>query len=426
MASNVMPCHSSPETTDAFIQRLPNELFVQIFELSGPTGKEALALKYWLPLMLVCQRWYPVAQEVAFKNSRLCLRPVEMGVKRIRPSPPWIGGCIQSLKLKGWHSLSTWVTAVLPLLRSLGALRSLTLGSGFAYSDQVIFKTFRELPLTHLQVSNFMNAEILPDVANIPTLNSLTVNYWGAPYKIRGDGGRRRRTRGDILRRYISEEELVPRGEYKTSKITSLQFKGPTVDVGLIKRLMELPAQLENVTFNFVLDSHVFHPYKSEEVSEILSPQAASLKTITLLISRGPGAFIPVPDLARFSCLETLILRGGHSVSSFVAGRRKNLSSCSLTHLVIELTPNDIEDWCSSNGSESLSRMRTFLKRVHENFPALKILQLDYFGSLCNPDNDIHRGFEVSDAVAVAEEWGICLKLNPWQKEWGEEPKVSS
>ncbi|PLB46511.1 hypothetical protein P170DRAFT_477391 [Aspergillus steynii IBT 23096] len=405
-----MPSQSSSDAPESFIQRLPNELLILIFEQLHPATEKYPKFSYWLNPMLVCRRWYPIAEEVACASTTLYIERDPDATTRVLINKSQTRRYVRSVRFNCNFAAESLRARTLILLQSLKRVRCLILDSGFPIKDNAMLAAFREMPLTELHITYLLCPYSLLEFSNIPTLRRLALNNWG-------DFIRERWRRGAVPRRRppprfdVDLDNFLPPRKQRTSRITTLRFKKLDIPADLLERLFMWPADLESVELDFLPRTPRLLTYTAERIQDMLAPRAASLKNVRLgalhLNSRR------IPDFSSFNCLETLTVYGANLLSERPEIALQKLATPSLKLLIIDLR-SDSEIIAGRGKFPEVYRcwLESFFKGVKgvSRLSGLKNVQIYTYKGLFKEVRHLPSAQMVDNLVQIAQECGIFLE----------------
>ncbi|KAI9044103.1 uncharacterized protein KD926_001927 [Aspergillus affinis] len=389
---------------DMSIARLPNELLYRIFEFCGPFVDGKICNGQWAKLMRVCWRWHGIAQSVLYNQAPLAISIESNRLSAKALPPPPVYRLFRSLTFYEESDFASHREAIpLAVIGFLTSVRSLTvdypLDSRIA-NHRTLMSLLIKMPLTHLDLRICHKLDTLLMVFDIPTLRHLNINnsFW--------DGFCAAVWRG-FVPGIEDLEHVLPARTKRTSPITSLQVRCFNWPIEIIKRLFSWPAHLERADLH-LLDV-VYDGNAGDIILEILSPQASSLKAISLgSLPLAEGEHV-MPSFSQFSCLEELTLFGQDLFRETPADAVCLLQIPSLKRLTLIW---EMGSFLKNGSPQSLSEghscwLRGFLVRVRKSgtLPRLRVLRLDYN----NGEPEIEKLRE------SAEQCGIWIVFSRWK-----------
>lgn len=314
----------------------------------GEDTEEVLAEPLWVPLALVCRKWWLIYDAILYRqlnvvtgwdrNWSLGIMPLLDLLERrpaIQRYPRAISLSLGDLGPRGYAGTGR----ILSLCKSI---RKVALHTRLSSDIWPLLYEIEKLPL--LEELSLSGTDVGPSISlifnhfNLPTIKTMTLDRYGP--------GVENSPNAHWERVPVSQcdlEAMFPPSKYHTSNVSSLKLSEPATLPMETEHLLRMPANLVNLSLTSLKDSYTYPYYNVVAIQGILDIHRHSLKNIELGIFSGNAMEGSMPDFARFPSLEKLTMSAYNSIhAETVDEALKKLSGPCLRSLFIKFSTEEV------------------------------------------------------------------------------------
>ncbi|OJD17664.1 hypothetical protein AJ78_02255 [Emergomyces pasteurianus Ep9510] len=306
-AQRSSPAAAAVDTTK-LMEKIPDEILEKIFMMiafDAAVGLSHIFLplntnpKGVLALMLVCQKWHRIAEQILYRRIEYMGKPPITSERagslpHLLDRKPYLSNYIRELSIYGpWEIYDDVVLKILPYCKRL---RLLHLDGELSAPPSAVPTVIKNLPLKSLSITT-VESSLLADgffnfLIGLRYLENLKIGLWAPPYP-------------------ITDMKRLPADSRGQSNIKILQIEETNTYPTLTEDCLALPAALEEVLLTGLGFSRSSWYYSPDQIQALLLLHRDSLLRIQLsgirILNQDP-TLGPLPSFTLFPRLEQLFL----------------------------------------------------------------------------------------------------------------------